>query len=59
MEYGKGYIDGLNLAIVALNTVHYDPSKYEEVKAILEKSIANMEKLQDMRLDEMEEQSNV
>lgn len=50
MEYGKGYIDGLSLALTAILAVHYVPNSYEEIKGILERAISDMEKLQDRKL---------
>ena len=50
MEYERGYIDGLSLALTAIHTVYYVPNSYEEVEEILEKAISNMEELRDLKL---------
>lgn len=53
MEYNRGIIDGLTLALVALNTAHFNPESYEEVKAVLEKRLKSAEEDNEQRLEEL------
>lgn len=55
MDWNKGYMDGLTLALLAVDRVHARPEDYEEVKELLKKFIAECEAENEKMIAEMED----
>lgn len=53
MDYTKGYIAGLEVAIAAVNRVFYCPEAIDDVRKLLNDALAEAEKRADMSLVEM------
>ena len=53
MDYTKGYIAGLEVAIAAVNRVFYCPEAIDDVRKLLNDAVAEAEKRANMTLEEM------
>ena len=53
MDYTKGYIAGLEVAIAAVNRVFYCPEAIDDVRKLLNDALAEAEKRDNMTREEM------